>query len=140
MNWHSLLTAAPMSVGLLGNILLVAGQKDFSLEEAEPRSGFQCIKYPKSFRASLLQLVNESYTAMYESHTKMDQIRLYTLAVPSFLKGAVQILAQGSKKQVEVMLPSHLTKIKDCATNCKDLAIEVSAIIPLLNDTPTQPS
>merc|ERR1719319_2014684 len=55
----------------------------------------------------------------------MDQIRLYTLAVPSFLKGAVQILAQGSRKQVEVMLPSHLTKIKDCATNCKDLAIEV---------------
>jgi hypothetical protein len=125
MNWHSLLTAAPMSIGLLGNILLIAGRKDFSLEEAEPRSGFQCIKYPKSFRASLLQLVNESYFAMYESHTKMDQIRLYTLTVPSFLKSAVNILARGNKQQVEGMLPTHLNKIEECATNCKDLAIEV---------------
>ena len=72
-----------------------------------------------------MQLVNESHDAMYESHTKMDQIRLYTMSVPNFLKSAVQILAQGTTKQVEVMLPTHLKKIQETAVNCKALAFEV---------------
>ena len=125
MNWHKFLTAAPASIAILGNILLVAGEKEFTLENVAPNGGFTYIKYAGSFRAALVQLVSESHSAMLNSHTKMDQIRLYSLSVPGFMKECVKILVQGSTKQVEVMLPTHLEKIEECALNCKALALEV---------------
>ncbi len=71
-----MLTAAPLSIAILGEVLLVAGQKDFSL--TPPPKGFEYIKYPDSFRANLVLLSNEGYNAFLQAHTNMDQIRLTT--------------------------------------------------------------
>ena len=71
-----MLTAAPLSIAILGQVQLVAGQRDFSL--APPPNGFKCIKYPDSFRANLVHLSNEGYNAFLQAHTNMDQIRLST--------------------------------------------------------------
>ncbi len=73
-----MLTAAPLSIAILGQVQLVAGQRDFSLTEKPPAEGFKYIKYPESFRASLVHLSNEGYNAFLQAHTNMDQIRLST--------------------------------------------------------------
>ncbi len=71
-----MLKAAPLSIAILGQLQLAAGQRDFSL--TPPPNGFKCIKYPDSFRANVVHLSNEGYNAFLQAHTNMDQIRLST--------------------------------------------------------------
>ena len=66
MNWGEFLTPAPMSIALLGQLMLIAGEKDFSL--SKPEKGFQFIRYPESFRACLVQVSNSGWTAFNEAH------------------------------------------------------------------------
>lgn len=68
MNWAELLTHAPLSIALLGQLMLVAGEKDFSLEHQRPEKGFQFIEHPKSFRACLVQVSNTGWRAFNEAH------------------------------------------------------------------------
>jgi len=125
MNWHKFLTAAPASIAILGKVLLVAGEKDFTLEHAVPSGGFKYIKYPGSFRASLVHLVSDSHKAMMKSHTNMDSIKLHTAQVPNYMKESVKILAQGTREEMDGLLPGPLKKIGECALACEGLALEV---------------
>lgn len=68
MNWAQFLTPAPWSIALLGHLMLVAGQRDFSLENQRPEKGFQFIKHPESFRACLVQVTNAGWNAFNEAH------------------------------------------------------------------------
>ena len=68
MNWVQFLTPAPLSIALLGQLMLVAGEKDFSLENQRPEEGFQFIKHPKSFRACLVQVTNAGWKAFNEAN------------------------------------------------------------------------
>ena len=66
MNWGEFLTPAPMSIALLGQLMLIAGEKDFSL--SKPEKGFQFIRYPDSFRACLVHVSNSGWIAFNEAH------------------------------------------------------------------------
>ena len=68
MNWAEFLTPAPLSIALLGQLMLVAGEKDFSLEKQRPEKGFKFIKHPESFRACLVQVSNTGWRAFNEAH------------------------------------------------------------------------
>ena len=68
MNWAEFLTPAPLSIALLGQLMLVAGEKDFSLENQRPENGFQFIHHPKSFRACLVQVSNTGWRAFNAAH------------------------------------------------------------------------
>ena len=68
VNWAEFLTPAPMTIALLGQLMLIAGEKDFSLENQRPEKGFQYIKYPESFRACLVQVSNTGWRAFNEAH------------------------------------------------------------------------
>ena len=68
MNWAEFLTPAPLSIALLGQLMLVAGEKDFSLENQRPEKGFQFIHHPESFRACLVQVSNTGWRAFNEAH------------------------------------------------------------------------
>lgn len=68
MNWAEFLTPAPMSIALLGQLMLIAGEKDFSLESQKPKDGFQFIQHPSSFRACLVQVSNAGWRAFNEAH------------------------------------------------------------------------
>ena len=67
MNWAEFLTPAPLSIALLGQLMLVAGEKDFSLEKQKPVKGFQFIRHPQSFRACLVQVSNTGWRAFNEA-------------------------------------------------------------------------
>ena len=68
MNWAEFLTPAPLSIALMGQLMLVAGEKDFSLENQRPEKGFQFIQHPESFRACLVQVSNTGWGAFNEAH------------------------------------------------------------------------
>ncbi|CAG2234876.1 unnamed protein product [Mytilus edulis] len=71
-NWDQFLTPAPFAIALLGELILISSDTDFSLEEKPPRDGFKHLRYPNSFRASLVQVSNEGWSAFNEAHTNDD--------------------------------------------------------------------
>lgn len=68
INWADFLTPAPMCIALLGQLMLISTEKDFSLKMREPKDGFKYMQYPESFRASLVQVCNAGWRAFNEAH------------------------------------------------------------------------
>ncbi|XP_068731973.1 uncharacterized protein [Montipora capricornis] len=127
MNWAEFLTPAPLSIAILGQLMLVAGEKDFSLENQRPEKGFQFIQHPESFRACLVQVSNSGWRAFNEAHKNMDAIRLYSAQVPDQVKKVVRTLVSGSEEDVKDFLPIELGKIERNSTECLRLAQAVEA-------------
>ncbi|XP_060720776.1 uncharacterized protein LOC132842125 [Tachysurus vachellii] len=122
-NWEKYLTPAPLSIAILGELVFISSNTDFSINKNPPKDGYKFIRYPESFRACLMQVCNSGWCAFNEAHKNMDQIRLYTMAVPDYLKMAVKILFQGSDEVVEAHLPEQLENIRVVADDCLQLAI-----------------
>ena len=68
INCGEFLTPAPISIALLGQLMLIATEKDFSLEKQRPEHGFKFIEHPGSFRACLVQVSNTGWGAFNEAH------------------------------------------------------------------------
>lgn len=68
INWADFLTPAPMCIALLGQLMLISTEKDFSLEKQRPSNGFKYIEHPESFSASLVQVSNAGWRAFNEAH------------------------------------------------------------------------
>ncbi|XP_046559427.1 uncharacterized protein LOC124268492 [Haliotis rubra] len=107
MNWQEMLCPAPLSVCLLGQLVLVTLDKDVSLvSEHMDRSAFKYTKYPDSLRTSIVQVANQGWTSFNCANKNMDQIRLLTLQIPLHVKNAVkfnrkQNLIQGEESRIE---------------------------------------
>ena len=57
-NWEEFLVPAPMSICLLGQLILISTKADFTLEKSQPKDGFKLLRWPNSFRACLVQVLN----------------------------------------------------------------------------------
>ncbi|XP_072551914.1 uncharacterized protein [Salminus brasiliensis] len=123
VNWDMHLTSAPLSIALLGELIRISAAEDFSIDKNAPTEGFKFIRYPKSFRACLLQVCNAGWQAFNEAHRNMDQIRLYTAQVPEYIKNAVAILIQEDTGLVKAFLPAELQRIEHISSECLKLAI-----------------
>ncbi|XP_037392683.1 uncharacterized protein LOC108412170 [Pygocentrus nattereri] len=121
-NWEEYLTPAPLSIAILGELVFISSNTDFSINKNPPKDGYKHIKYPDSFRACLMQVCNSGWWAFNEAHKNMDQIRLHTMAVPDYMKTAVKILFQGNDEIVEAHLPDQLENISVIANDCLALA------------------
>lgn len=122
--WDRLFVPAPLSISLLGELLLVCADRDISLKDRCPEGGFKYLIYPDSFRACLVQITNSGWNAFNNAHTKMDQIRLHTANVETHIKYAVRILLGGTAKEIEKTLALSLSKVSEIADTCKTLASE----------------
>ncbi|XP_052084606.1 uncharacterized protein LOC127721833 [Mytilus californianus] len=114
-NWDQFLTPAPCAIALLGDLILFSADMDFSLDEKPPMDGFKLLRYPNSFRESLVQVSNAGLSAFNEAHTSMDQIRLHSGNIDGQIKNAVKFLMQGTPEEVKRMLPMSLSKIQNIA-------------------------
>ncbi len=56
--WVDYMITAPVTINLLGQVMVVASRKDVSFEHYSPNHVYKYVKYPKSFRATLLQISN----------------------------------------------------------------------------------
>ena len=55
-SWKKCMVVAPVTIQLLGQLLLVSSAKDASLRAFSPNRKFTYVKYPESLRATLLQI------------------------------------------------------------------------------------
>ena len=124
-NWDTFLTPAPLSIALLGQLILISSDADFSLQDKKDSIKFEFLKYPDSFRACLVQVSNRGWDAFNKAHTSMDQIRLYSSNVDKYVKTAVKFLIAGSAEDVQSMVPDALKNIDVIADDCLELATSV---------------
>lgn len=75
-SWEHLLSPAPIGIAILGDLMCFAAtMKDFGIDaNVSPEHEFKHIKYPKSFRASLVQVSHLGYKAFKAAHVNMDKI------------------------------------------------------------------
>ncbi|XP_073728087.1 uncharacterized protein [Misgurnus anguillicaudatus] len=121
-NWEEYLTPAPLSIAILGELVFISSATDFSINKNPPAGGYKHIRYPESFRASLMQVCNSGWWAFNEAHTSMDQIRLHTAQVPDYMKTSVKILFQDNDEVVQAHLPDQLDNIRHIADECLTLS------------------
>ncbi|XP_024117351.1 uncharacterized protein LOC112138920 [Oryzias melastigma] len=124
-NWEGYLTPAPLSIAIMAELVFISSIIDFSINKNPPKDGFKYIKYPDSFRASLMQISNSGWHAFNLAHKNMDQIRIHTSTVPDYMKTVVKILFQGNDEIVETLLPNQLENIHYIADECVVLAESV---------------
>ncbi|KAM6951593.1 uncharacterized protein FYW47_015120 [Aplochiton taeniatus] len=121
-NWEEYLTPAPLSIAIMAELVFISSNTDFSINKNPPKGGYKFIRYPDSFRASLMQVCNSGWHAFNEAHTSMDQIRLHTLVIPDYMKEVVKILFQDNDQIVKTLLPCQLERISDISEECSELS------------------
>jgi predicted transcriptional regulator len=104
------MTAGPLAVNYVGNLLVLASKRDFPLTRP-PHFSFHYIKDPDSFRATLAQVSGSMYSALLGAHTTMDRIQLNVQQVPSHVKTALQLVIAGSPTLIGMLLPNTLQSI-----------------------------
>ena len=82
-NMASQLGSAPLSINILGQLCLVATEKDFDLRVEGAENNFDHLKYPESFRASLCQVSQAGYDAFMKGDSCMEKIKLRSAQVRS---------------------------------------------------------
>ncbi|XP_041934669.1 uncharacterized protein LOC121697281 [Alosa sapidissima] len=121
-NWEEYLTPGPLSIAIMGELVFISSNVDFSINKNPPKDGFKHIRYPESFRACLMQVCNAGWAAFNEAHKNMDQIRLYTGNVAEYIKVSVTILLQDNDELIQTLLPDQLENIDHMAQDCLQLA------------------
>lgn len=104
--------------------MVISGNRDFSMVESAPKDGFKFVRHPSSFRATLVQVSNDGWSAFMNAHENMDKIQLYMQQVPDHIKTAFKLIMKGSPRIVQRFLPSTLGQLKDIGTECVKLAKE----------------
>jgi hypothetical protein len=139
-DWGALLAPAPVAISVLGKLIIMSTQRmDFPIDVNLPTGGFKHIKYPKSFRTTLLQISHSGYLAFLKAHTNMDKIRMYNSNVPSHIKDATRYLMSKQELYIVNLLPISLGRIKEAADQSKELSQEVvkefKLVVELIQET-----
>ncbi|KAH7884865.1 hypothetical protein F5I97DRAFT_1511093 [Phlebopus sp. FC_14] len=123
-NWGDLLQPAPLSIALLGSVMVIASSTDdFSLLSKENKNiKLTYAKYPTSFKTSLQQMVGEGYTAFETASHQMTRIQSASSQLPGVIKSAVTIIVNGAPAEVENLLPIQLEAVTDLTDICMNAA------------------
>ncbi|CAF0800080.1 unnamed protein product [Didymodactylos carnosus] len=120
--WEEMIISGPISISLLGQVLVISSKRDFSLEENRPEGGFKYIRYPKSFRATLTQISNEGWSAFMEAHSNMNKIQLYMQQIPNHIKTSLKLIATGTPRLLGNLLPLSLRNIAKIGDECVNIS------------------
>ncbi|KAI0644338.1 hypothetical protein C8Q79DRAFT_141228 [Trametes meyenii] len=123
------LVPAPMAVAILGQLTLVATATDFKL--TQPRDGFRYVRYPDSFRATIMQLVNTGALSLNKSFANFDEIHKRCAAIKPGVNNIVQLLigderntARENERAIERHLPNQIRSLSVTIKACLDKAKE----------------
>ncbi|CAF4304561.1 unnamed protein product [Rotaria sordida] len=87
-----------------------------------PNATFSYVKYPDSFRATLIQLTNEAYNTFLSAHSNMNEIQLNMQQIPGHVKTALKLLATAPFPLLEKLLPLSLNNIERIGMECSNLS------------------
>ncbi|XP_055351464.1 uncharacterized protein LOC129597812 [Paramacrobiotus metropolitanus] len=97
---------APVSIALMGQLLVICSKTDVSLAERPPVGGYRFIRYPSSLRASLVQLATEAWDTFHDAFRTMSFLQSEMQQVPIHLRTIVRIL-----KSAPISIMSNMTSI-----------------------------
>jgi hypothetical protein len=120
--WEDLLVSGPIIVNYVGNLLVLSSRQDFPFTRPTPDYVYQHIKYPNSFRTTLVQITNQIYNVFIDAHNKMDKIQLNIQQIPNYLMTILKLLTSASPRLIQSMLPTALSNIERLANQCADAA------------------
>lgn len=135
MNWEQFLTPIPISLGVLGTLMMAATKTDdFTINDHQPIGGFHYMRHPTSFRQSLMQIGHESYNAFLIAHVNMNKIRLSTRTVPSYMKEATRILATGNFTIIQSSLHRPLRVVRNAIRDSLTWSLKVASQFEYLSN------
>ena len=107
----------------------MATATDFKL--VQPEQGFQHVRYPDSFRATIIQLVNSGAVALNQSFVNFDEINKRCAAVRPGVNNIVQLLVghedntpQQNDRAIERHLPNQIESLSNTIKACLQKAKE----------------
>ncbi len=122
--WEELITAGPVTINLLGQLIILSSSHDIDLKESQPNYEFIYMKHPQSFSATLIQISNEGWEAFFNAHTNMDRIQSYMKQIPGHVQTSLKLYAKGTPRLIQRLLPKSLANIERIGNECIKLASE----------------
>ena len=95
------LKSMPMSISILGELMMIATKRDFSLITKENHK-FEILKHPESFRASVVQVFIMGYKAFQNAHTCMSTIARDSKLMPIFMTEIQKLSLNGYKNKAKL--------------------------------------
>ncbi|CAM9138935.1 unnamed protein product [Lampetra fluviatilis] len=120
-----------MTIALFGQLMVVSSNHDFAIDGNAPEGGYKHIKYPKSFRASLMQTytvadkVNMMATFYVDVSNKylMNTVsglgRLIALDDPNERQGELKKLTEYCKAAQKGIVETAKLKKRDFDEKCR---------------------
>ncbi|KAF7340559.1 hypothetical protein MSAN_02127400 [Mycena sanguinolenta] len=126
-NWGELLQPAPLSISLLGSVLIIASSTDdFSLDSKAPAGCPPFVwKYalrPDSFKSCLQQMVGDGYRAFETAHAKMEVINNCSGQMPAVIADIVNLVLKGSVQDIEDLFENMINDVQGLSAKCRDAA------------------
>ncbi|CAF1301709.1 unnamed protein product [Rotaria magnacalcarata] len=121
--WEDSMVIAPATINLLGQVMVVASKVDVAFKRNVSNYQYKYIRYPDSFRATLLQISNDGYRAFLGAHSAMNRIQLYMQQIPRHFKTIIKLLtSKSSPKLISRLLPRTIDNIERIGQTCIVLA------------------
>ena len=109
----------------------------------QPKEGFKHVRYPDSFRATIMQLVNSGALALNKSFVNFDEINKRCAAVRPGVNNIVQLLVghdDNTPRQNEMAIQRHLPNqisalsrtIQACLAKAKETDIVFNQLLELI--------
>jgi len=122
--WEELISAGPVTINLLGQLIILSSSHDIDLQESQPNYKFNYMKHPQSFSATLIQISNECWEAFLNAHTNMDRIQSYMKQIPGHVQTSLKLFVKGTPRLIKRLLPKSLANIERIGKECIKLATE----------------
>ena len=91
-DYAQLLAPAPMSICLLGQLILVTSKGDMSLiDHGVAKQQFSLLRSPESLRASMLQVVHKGWDSFNTASKNMEEIRLLSAQVSPYVRDIIKV-------------------------------------------------
>lgn len=120
---ESLLMPVPIGIATMVDLIVMASTlSDFSLEAHTPRGGFQFVKHPESFHASLQQVSFAANQAFLKAHINMDKILRLAKRMSDSSESIKTIFESGEEEAIVHLVPKDLASIKEAVAQCSQLS------------------
>ncbi|KAJ7144362.1 hypothetical protein C8R44DRAFT_725306 [Mycena epipterygia] len=127
-NWVDLLQPAPLSLSLLGAILIIASSTDdFNLDKRVP-SGCPPFEWKyasrsESFQTCLQQMVGEGHSVFILRRVPdMEIIRDIAGRMPKVISDIIDLVLQGSAREISKILPDKIKNLHSMNQQCREAA------------------
>ncbi|KAJ7211703.1 hypothetical protein GGX14DRAFT_362543 [Mycena pura] len=145
-NWGDLLQPAPLSISLLGSILIIASSTDDFSKRADyigldsktppgcPKFTWTYALHPNSFKTCLQQMVGNGYTAFETAHKNMEIISNNASQMPEDIATIVNLVLRGSAQDLADLFQDSIDDLQGLSTRCRDAAHETEQAFKGISD------